>query len=619
MPVRSKPFKNRCTGLEKILDKRDIISAEAALTLDGLFRERVSRTPGAIAYRNFDEQQSAWRDYTWAQMAVEVARWQVGLINEGLKAGDTLAIMLKNSPAWVAADQAALSLGLVVVPLYTSDRPENAAYILENAEVKILLIEDSAGWDAFRDLGAYLSHLRRVLYVTGSHENDPDPRLVALDEWRPAGEYPLQVFAHDPHQLATIIYTSGTTGRPKGVMLSHHNILSNAYAALESCKLFYGGVSLSFLPLSHTFERTVGYYMPIMSGTTVAFARSVSQLAEDLLIIQPTLLIAVPRIYERIHAALRTRLASASAFKRGLFDSAVEVGYSRFEYKQGRGAWHWSHLFWPLLDVLVARQLRQKFGGRLKLSLSGGAPLPPEVSRIFIGLGLVVLQGYGLTETSPVITANRVEDNVPSSVGTPLENIEVKLGEYNALLVRGPNIMLGYWRNRAATQEVVDDEGWLNTGDIAKIDKQGHIYITGRLKEIIVTSTGEKISPHDMEVAIMRDKLFEQVMIIGEGRSYLSLLAVVNEIEWHALSGIIDSAGNTGLLPPDIEQVLLTRITQQTTTFPGYAQIRRVAVVPKPWTVENGYLTPTLKLRRPLVAKQYSGIIQKLYEGHYLA
>ncbi len=602
--------------LGKTLDKRDIISAEAALTLDGLFRERVRRSATVLAYRSFDEGRQAWRDDTWSQMAAEVARWQRGLLNDGFKAGDALAIMLKNSPTWVVADQAALSLGLIVVPLYTSDRPDNATYILENADVNILLIEDCATWDAFSGLKGGLKQLRRILYLYGSHPENADARLIRIDQWRPAEECTLQNHDHDPHQLATIIYTSGTTGRPKGVMLSHHNIISNASASLDSCKLFYGGISLSFLPLSHTLERTVGYYMTMMAGTAVAFSRSVAQLAEDLLVIKPTLLISVPRIYERIYAAIHARLADSSPFRRHLFNFAVKVGYARFEYTQGRRNWHWSYALWPLLNVLVAKKLRQKFGGRLKFSLSGGASLDPEVSRVFIGLGVLLLQGYGLTETSPVIATNRIDDNVPESVGTPLANLQVKLGADNALLVRGPSIMLGYWRNQEATRDVLDEEGWFNTGDIVRIDSQGHIYITGRLKEIIVTSTGEKISPHDMEVAIMRDKFFEQVMIVGEGRPYLSLLAIVNEAHRRTLPEACDSSVNGCLLPRDTEKMLLARISEQTTAFPGYAQIRRLAIVSEPWTVENGYLTPTLKLRRTAVANHYSELINKLYEGH---
>lgn len=608
--------------LKKKAPKQIIIPPETARTLDGLFRARVPVSPEAIAYCHYSEKDNTWINLTWAEMADEVARWQAGFVREGLKSGDKIAIMLRNCPTWVAVDQAALGLGLIVVPLYTSDRPVNATYILNDAEVKILVIEDAKVWNDFLETGVQLGALQRVLYLTAGAPVSADPRLNAVSVWKPEQATSVPQASNEPHGLATIIYTSGTTGRPKGVMLSHHNILSNAHAALESCEIFRGGISLSFLPLSHTFERTVGYYLTIMSGTTVAYARSISELAEDLLIIRPTLLISVPRIYERIYAAIRVRLSKASRFKQALFDFAVELGYRRFEYQQGRRPWQVSFLLWPVLDLLVARPLRQKLGGRLELSLSGGAPLPPTISKVFIGLGVKLLQGYGLTETSPVISTNRLRDNVPASVGRPVKDVVVKLNDQNALLVNGPNIMLGYWKNEAATRAIIDEKGWLNTGDIAEIDEQGHIFITGRLKEIIVTSTGEKISPNDMEAAILRDKLFEQVMIVGEGRPYLALIAVVNKDEWRAYCeqrGVDAEISAESSLSPDLERDLLARIAHQTKGFPGYAQIRHVAVTAEPWTVENDLLTATLKLRRAQVAIKYANIIDKLYAGHSLA
>lgn len=608
--------------LKKKAPKQIIITPETARTLDGLFRARVQVSPEVVAYRHYSEKDSNWINLTWTEMADEVARWQAGFVREGLKCGDKIAIMLKNCPTWVALDQAALGLGLIVVPLYTSDRPVNATYILNDAEVKILVIEDAKVWGDFLGTGTRLDKLQRVLYLIAGDPVSADPRLNSVLAWRPHQASPLPQANNEPHSLATIIYTSGTTGRPKGVMLSHHNILSNAHAALESCEIFRGGTSLSFLPLSHTFERTVGYYLTMMSGTTVAYARSISELAQDLLIIRPTLLISVPRIYERIYAAIRARLSKASRFKQALFDFAVELGYRRFEYQQRRGPWQASFLLCPILDFLVARPLRQKLGGRLELSLSGGAPLPAAISKVFIGLGVKLLQGYGLTETSPVISTNRLKDNVPASVGRPVRDVIVKLNKQNALLVKGPNVMLGYWKNETATRDMIDDQGWLNTGDIAEIDEQGHIFITGRLKEIIVTSTGEKISPNDMEAAILRDKLFEQVMIVGEGRPYLALIAVVHKDEWRAYCGQREMDAEIpaeSSLSPDLEGDLLARIAHQTKGFPGYAQIRRVAVTTEPWTVENDLLTATLKLRRAQAASKFAHIIDKLYAGHSLA
>ena len=498
-------------------DRADLIRVETAVTLDGLFRERVRRSPQTVAYRDYDRSTGKWRDLTWSQMDERIDHWQRALAQENLSPGDRVAVMLRNCPEWVTFEHAALRLGLVVVPLYTADRPDNAAHILCDAAAKVLLLEDRAQWDAFFEVRAQLINLVRVITIQGIERKPEDDLVRALHDWLPnpsAESLPVDArqatnTQRDPHQLATIIYTSGTSGRPKGVMLSHHNILTNAYSCLQVVHIRRDDLLLSFLPLSHTFERTGGYYAPMMGGATVAHARSVHQLQEDLLAIRPTLLISVPRIYERIYAGIRAKLAASPAFSSKLFYLAVEIGYSRFEYQQGRGPWRLSHLLWPILDQLVAKKIKVKLGGRLREAMSGGAALSSDVARIFIGLGLPILQGYGMTETSPVVCANTTEDNIPSTVGRPIPGVEVKLGENNALLIRGPNVMLGYWKNPEATRAILSPDGWLNSGDIARIDEHGRVTITGRLKEIIVMSTGEKVPPADMEAAILRDPLFE--------------------------------------------------------------------------------------------------------------
>ena len=303
---------------------------------------------------------------------------------------------------------------------------------------------------------------------------------------------------------------------------------------------------------------------------------------------------------------------------RKLFNLAVEIGYSRFEYQQRRGPRLFSHLLWPLLEALVAKKVMSKLGGRLREAMSGGAALPTEVSRVFIGLGLPVLQGYGMTETSPVVCCNTMEDNVPSSVGRPIPGVEVKLGADDALLIRGPNVMLGYWNNPEATKAIMTPDGWLDSGDIARIDEQGRVTITGRLKEIIVMSTGQKIPPTPMEAAILRDPLFEQVMLVGEGRPYLSALVVLNSRNWESISAQYNLDGDLHRLAQDqkLEEILLERIAHQIKEFPGYAKIYRVALVQEPWTVENGMLTPTLKLRRAQVLNRYKTEVSRLYAGH---
>ena len=600
-------------------DASDMISIEdgGIVTLDGLFRERLRRTPDEIAYRDYNLAHGNWREYTWEQIGHQVARWQAALERDGLQSGDRVAVMLRNSIEWVIFDQAALGLGLVTVPLYTQDRPENVAYILANSESKVLLIEGPDSWQALSEVKHELGTLVRV--VTLQPVSDPDEsRLKSLSEWLPETGDEIRNVPSAPDELATIVYTSGTTGRSKGVMLSHYNILSNVAA---SCAVVTAGkddLFLSFLPLSHTFERTCGYYLAVMSGVATAFSRGVAQLGEDLQTIRPTLLISVPRIYERVYGAIRAKLEEGPRIRKKLFDLAVRVGYARFEHAQRRGPWLPSFLLWPLLDALVAKKILARLGGRVRVAISGGAALPPDISRVFLGLGLTVLQGYGMTEASPVVCGNRPDDNVPESVGPPLPGVEVKLGEHDALLVKGPNVMLGYWNNTQATADVLSQDGWLNTGDIARIDERGRVYITGRLKEIIVLSNGEKVSPIDVETAIVRDSLFEQVMLLGEGKPYLCVIVVVNADQWQKISGERAShdAAHTITQTKAIEGILLRRIGEQMSAFPGYAQVRRVTASLEPWTVENGILTPTMKVKRAKVIEKFSDEIDGMYAGH---
>ncbi|MBX3661904.1 MAG: long-chain fatty acid--CoA ligase [Burkholderiales bacterium] len=592
-----------------------VIPMSEAVTLDGLFRLRVRRTPDLVAYKAYNDQHGEWRDYTWAQMDRQIARWQAALERDGLKPGDRVAVMLRNSPEWVMFDQAALGLGLVTVPLYTQDRADNIAYILNNAGCRVLLLEGQEQWQELQGVLGELGQVLRFLAVNALPAAGSDPRLKWIGDWLPEDGGETRHLARDGGALATIVYTSGTTGRPKGVMLSHSNILSNTEAALQVLATGHDDIFMSFLPLSHTFERTCGYYLTVMAGSATAYARSIPQLAEDLQTVRPTMLISVPRIYERIWGSIRAKLDEGPALRKKLFLLAASVGYARFEHAQGRGPWKPSFLLWPLLNKLVASKVLARLGGRLRYALSGGAALPPDISRIFIGLGLPILQGYGLTETSPIATANRPENNIPASVGPAIPGVEVKIGDKGAVLIRGPNVMLGYWNNEEATRAMIQADGWLNSGDIGHIGDQGHLFITGRLKDVIVLSNGEKVPPGDMEAAIARDPLFEQVMLLGEGKPFLSVMVVLNAEHWQKLA----KAAN---INPDAwesaeaERVLLERIATQITEFPGYAEVRRATATLEPWTIESGLLTPTMKLKRAKVMEKFNAEIDRMYAGH---
>jgi len=597
----------------------DLISVERARTLDGLFWQRVQRSPERIAYRWYARDSRDWQALTWRQTADQVARWRDALAAEDLAPGDRVAILLRNCPDWVVFEQAALSLGLVTVPLYTDDRADNAAYILEDAAVKLLLIQDANRWKRLAEVVADQPWPQRVILLEDSDSAvqaaAADPRASVAADWLPAAGRPWQQRDADPDALATIVYTSGTTGRPKGVMLSHRNILANAHGAVTIIDVYQQDVFLSFLPLSHMLERTGSYYLPMMAGATVAYARSVAQLGEDLQAIRPTVIIAVPRVFERVYQRITDQLEQRPRPLRWLFRIAVKVGWLHFERGQGRRGWHPLLLLWPLLRAKVAKPVLERLGGRLRAAVSGGAPLPPGVGRVFIGLGLPLLQGYGLTETSPVISVNPLQDNRPDSVGVLLRGIQARVGADDELQVKGPSIMLGYWNNHAATAKVLAADGWLSTGDQARIEGR-HLYITGRIKDILVLSNGEKVPPADMEMAIGLDPLFEQVLVIGEGRSYLTALLVVTADLWTGLAAEygLDPERPESLHDPRLLKDMQKRIRDVLADFPGYAKIRRVTLTLEPWSVENGLMTPTMKIKRKQVLERYADEVTRMYE-----
>ncbi len=587
-------------------------------TLCGLFRARVAATPDQVAYRQFDEARGAWVSFTWAEVAAEVARWQAALAKEGLVPGDRVAMMLKNCVEWVAFDQAALALGLVTVPLYLDDRPDSAAYILDHADAKLLLVGGRFQHRNLAEIAGSAHSLQRIVSLTAPENGlaDWSTRFVVAADWLAAAAgTPIPERDLSADLLASIVYTSGTTGRPKGVMLTHENLLWNAFYASLCADFGPHEVFLSFLPLSHTLERTGGYYLPMMLGAEVAYARSIAQLAQDLQTIHPTVLISVPRIYERVYGRIQDGLEKKGLPARILFRLAVSVGWRRFELEQGRARWHPELLLWPLLDKLVASKVTEKLGGHLRLAISGGAALTPDIAHVFIGLGVPIIQGYGLTETSPVVCVNRPNANVPSSIGPPMPGIEVRIGDNNELLTRSRCVMRGYWKNEEATRAMIDSTGWLHTGDQASVDANGHYTIIGRIKDIIVLSNGEKVPPTEMESAIQLDPLFEQVMVVGEGRPYLAAVIVLNVEHWQAFAANlqVDPLNPEVLRDPRVMKALIRRVAHQLKHFPGYAQIRRLYPELKPWTLEDGLLTPTLKVKRDRVLERYRAAVEAMY------
>ncbi len=600
-----------------IQHSEDLIYKDEARSLQGLFTLRVKRSPDNTAYTEYNRETQSWESVTWSQMQDQIARWQSVLQTFDLEPGDRVALSLKNGIDWITFEQASLGLGLVVIPLYTDDRADNIAYILEDGGVKCLLLQDINRWHRISEAIENNQYLKNVLLIDGDQtETAGDDIIVSPINCLLSPEIPeLVTFDSDPSHLATIVYTSGTTGRPKGVMLSHSNILSIIHSSLTMISVTPSDLFLSFLPLSHMLERAAGYYLPMMAGAGIAFSRSIPLLADDLAANQPTIMIVVPRIFERIYSKISTQLDKGPFIKKWMFHSAVNIGWHRFGYQQGRKHWHPKLLWYPLLHKLVGAKIMDKLGGRLRLAISGGAALPPEIARVFIGLGVEILQGYGLTETSPVISVNVPEDNDPFSVGIPLRGIDVRIGRNNELECHSAGVMLGYWNNHKATAEMIDRNGWLKTGDQARIDSNGHIYITGRIKDILVLSNGEKIPPGDMEMAICNDPLFEQSLVVGEGESFLAAIIVLNADLWPGFAQDcgVDPLSTDSLLHKKVIGAVLSRLRELLHDFPGYAKIRRIHLTLEPWTVDNGMSTPTMKIKRNKVIEHYADKIEAFY------
>ena len=593
----------------------DTIAASQASTLWGLFRERVRRSPDAIAYREYNRTEGSWRDHTWRMISERVDWFRAALARENIAVGDHVAVLLPNGIDWVCLDLAAHGSGLVIVGLYPHDTAASNAYILAHSDARLVFLDTEARWKSLWPFRSEFPSLERVWIRDargGPAPSSAGPIVRELADVLANASEPPSQHPTAPSDLATLIYTSGTTGRPKGVMLSHYALLWNAQASAAVIPPRRDDVFLSILPMAHAFERTVGYYLPMMGGCTIAYARSAQDLPEDLITVRPTVMLGVPLLFERMSAAIWAKVAASPA-KRSLLRITASVGWRRFVAAQHRAsAGLAERLLWPILKRYVAMPVLAAFGGRLRVAISGGAPLDQGVARMLIGLGLPLVEGYGLTEAAPVVAANGLDDNLPGSVGRPLAGIEVKLTSKGELLVRSPSIMIGYWKDDAETARTLDATGWLATGDVAEINEDGRIFIRGRLTEIIVLSIGEKVNPNVVEAALTRDPLFEQAVVVGNRRPFLAAIIVLNADAWKLF------AASKGLDPQQPNHAaskieVLARITSLLVALPRYAQVRAVHLALETWTIEAGLLTPTLKVKRDVVVPLFAKEIDDLY------
>ena len=606
---------------------------ETLRTLPEMLRRTVTRFPEREAYRQYDYANERWISLTWRGFAQAVLAWRRSFAAMGLKRGERVAMHLTNSIEAAAFDQAALASALVPVPLHAVDTAGSSAFILQDSGARFLVTTSSARWNAV--LGAAGSEgfpdLAAVVIVNETFETHElelpgggHARIMDLEHWIGSG----RGFEGDlgagpgPDDPAGFIYTSGTTGRSKGVILTHRNITENlrqVEKALDYMPISEEDVFLSFLPLSHTFERTYSYYNAVYHGALLVFSRGVGTIERDMAEVRPTVMISVPRIYEMLYSKIRQRFAEEGPETVKRADWLQEIGWRRFCEANGLPVENsprspLDKTAWPGLDADIGQRVRDVFGGRLRFTVAGGASISYSLAKFFLSRGVNLIQGYGLTETSPVVTATRFGENHPDCVGHPVPGTEVKLGENDELLVRGPQVMKGYWNRPEATAEAMRG-GWFHTGDKADISESGRIRIKGRIKEIIVTSTGEKIAPVDVELAITHDPLFEQALVIGDNRPFVVALVVVNEYEWKKLcEGLgFDPADPATAQEHSVQRACQRRVRAACREFPQYGVPRLLAVMHDHWTVENGLLTPTMKLKRAKIISAYASTVEGLY------
>ncbi len=609
-----------------------LVSLRQCRTLADLVPLRARELPEKPALVQFDRAANLWRRVTYRELLERIRAWQKALCALNLKRGARAAVLLNNSVAAVTADQAIMANALIPVPLHAIDTPGSSAYILADSGAECLITNTHERWEAIAAAGIVLENLKTVVLTeeeTPAGQVPRGPRVLGLSDWLASGAKTPEAdlpAGPRPDDLAAIVYTSGTTGKPKGVMLTHDNVLSNIIATLEHIAPAPGPdyMFLSFLPLSHTFERTAGYYLPLGMGLTITFTRSIMLLNEDFRIVRPDVLISVPRVYERIYARINDNLRKSPALARRLFKACVAVGWRNFcranRMPVPASPWAWlDALSWPVLKRLVADKVTRAFGGNLKIAIAGGAALNARVARLFCGLGLASIQGYGMTETSPIIAGNSLRINQPDTVGTVFPNLEVRLApETHEIQVRGPSVMKGYWKQPEETARVLSPDGWLSTGDIGEFNELGLLRIRGRIKEIIVTSTGEKVPPVDLELALETDPLFSQTFVVGEARPFIAFVAVLDPGEWKKLAAslCVNPKDETALKSAAVRSAVLKRARAAARGFPHYALPRNVALTLEPWTIENGFLTPTLKLKRGPLSEHFARTIEELYAGH---
>ncbi len=547
----------------------------------------------------------------------------------GIAAGDRVAIISESRPEWLLCDLAILAGGAVTVPIYPTLSAAQARYILQDSGARLAVVSTRLQFDKVQEIRHLLPALEAIVTMDPAAANAAQSASIVpieeverrgharmTGEWGAGREFRDTARAVAPDALATIIYTSGTTGEPKGVMLTHANLVANMIAAAAALDISQDDTALSFLPLSHAFERMVSYVY-LFSGVTIVFAESFDTVARDLARVQPTVLTGVPRVYEKLHTRILEAGQAAGGAKAAVFKWAIGAGLERAHaVLRGRAVGPITFLKTAVGERLVYAEIRKKLGGRLRFVASGSAPLASNVMEFFHAIGVPIIEGYGLTETAPILTFNPLHALRVGTVGRPLSGVELRIAADGEILARGPNVMQGYFNKPEATADVMRD-GWFQTGDIGHVDGEGYLTITDRKKDLLVTSGGKKIAPQPIEAVLKRSPLVAEAVLLGDRKKYAAVLIVP---EFNALERRLQDLGR----PPGTREELMTRpdvlalyqeiIDALNRELSQFERIKRIALLPTEFTVESGELTPTLKVKRKVVEERWRDQIQALYK-----